>query len=486
MLASLLKDVYRQREVKRKESITRIHALYTLACGSAGTDSKSCLFLLLLLLFCFPNSLFFSFFSTPDSRVPSLASPNLAVIVSGYRGQRILIGQCGFAIWCIEEAHNLSLEIMTITVNSSDAETVKGVKINMKAFAQVKVKTRVDGKLDMASIKLAATNFLSASEREIEDSLQKTLEGHQRQIIGTLTVEELYKDRAAFSERVYEHVVDDLERLGFELASYTVAAISDMNGYMDSLGKTQTAIVTREAAEGTARNQAEARKALAKANADADIVAADNAERAYIRRQKQAEAQAEADRLLDLRQAQNRMEVNKADAEAASAKDIEYARQRQAIVEAQATQKLREEEVMLKVKDIELQQQVNVAKREAEAVTIQAEASAERERKIGQAQADIIRMKGEAANNVLQQRAEIYKEFGHDAIVQNVVEMLPSLAREIAQPLGKTDKMIFVSSDGSSASNLSKDIIKAAAQLPDAVESLTGLDLKKALKRLEG
>ena len=376
---------------------------------------------------------------------------------------------------------------MTINVQSNEAETSQGVKISMKAYAQVKVKSmNADGSLNIESIKLAAQNFLSARQSEIEDSLQKTLEGHQRQIIGTLTVEELYKDRAAFSERVYEHVVDDLERLGFELASYTVAEIGDNNGYMASLGKTQTAIVSREAAEGTARNQAESRKTLAKANADADIVAADNAERAYIRRQKQAEAQAEADRLLSLRQAQNRMEVNKADAEAASAKDIEYARQRQAIVEAQATQKLREEEVMLKVKDIELQQQVNVAKREAEAVTIQAEASAERERKIGQAQADIIRMKGEAANNVLQQRAEIYKEFGHDAIVQNVVEMLPSLAREIAQPLGKTDKMIFVSSDGSSASNLSKDIIKAAAQLPDAVESLTGLDLKKALKRLEG
>jgi len=416
-----------------------------------------------------------------------VAPPNAAVVVAGCRGQRIVLGKCGFALWCIETAHSLSLEIMTINVQSNEAETSQGVKISMKAYAQVKVKSmNADGSLNIESIKLAAQNFLSARQSEIEDSLQKTLEGHQRQIIGTLTVEELYKDRAAFSERVYEHVVDDLERLGFELASYTVAEIGDNNGYMASLGKTQTAIVSREAAEGTARNQAESRKTLAKANADADIVAADNAERAYIRRQKQAEAQAEADRLLSLRQAQNRMEVNKADAEAASAKDIEYARQRQAIVEAQATQKLREEEVMLKVKDIELQQQVNVAKREAEAVTIQAEASAERERKIGQAQADIIRMKGEAANNVLQQRAEIYKEFGHDAIVQNVVEMLPSLAREIAQPLGKTDKMIFVSSDGSSASNLSKDIIKAAAQLPDAVESLTGLDLKKALKRLEG
>mmetsp|Transcript_4254 Transcript_4254/g.12454 ORF Transcript_4254/g.12454 Transcript_4254/m.12454 type:complete len:256 (-) Transcript_4254:1763-2530(-) len=255
---------------------------------------------------------------------------------------------------------------------------------------------------------------------------------------------------------------------------------------MAALGRTQTAIVAREAAEGTARNQAESRKTLAKANADADIVAAENAERAYIRRQKQEEAQAEADRLLDLRKAKNKLEVNMADAAAASAKDIEYAKQKQAIVEAQATQKLREEEVMLKVKDIELQQQVNVAAREAEAMTLQAEAIGEKERLIGKAQADIIKMKGDAANEVLQQRAEIYKEFGHDAIVQNVVEMLPSLAREIAQPLGKTEKMIFVSSDGSSASNLSKDIIKAAAQLPDAVESLTGLDLKKALKRLEG
>merc|ERR1712072_682035 len=122
---------------------------------------------------------------------------------------------------------------------------------------------------------------------------------------------ELYKDRAAFSERVYEHVVDDLERLGFELSSYTVAEISDRNGYMAALGKTQTAIVAREAAEGTARNEAESRKTLAKANADADIVAAENAERAYIRRQKQQEAQAEADRMLRLKHAHNVKEVNK-------------------------------------------------------------------------------------------------------------------------------------------------------------------------------
>merc|ERR1712078_932895 len=112
------------------------------------------------------------------------------------------------------------------------------------------------------------------------------------------------------------------ERLGFELSSYTVAEISDQNGYMDALGKTQTSIVAREAAEGTARNEAESRKTLAKANADADIVAAENAERAYIRRQKQQEAQAEADRMLQLKHAHNVKEVNKAQAQAAAARDI--------------------------------------------------------------------------------------------------------------------------------------------------------------------
>ncbi|QDZ19695.1 flotillin [Chloropicon primus] len=416
-----------------------------------------------------------------------VAPPNSAVIVSGCRGNKIVLGKCGFALWFVETARSLSLEIMTITVNSNEAETAQGVKINLKSYAQVKVRSlNADGSMNMDAIKLAATNFLSASQYEIEDALQKTLEGHQRQIVGTLTVEELYKDRAAFCERVYEHVVDDLERLGFELPSYTVAAISDMNGYMDALGKTQTAIVAREAAEGTARNDAEARKAIAKCNADSDIVAAENAERAYIRRQKQEEAQAEADRLLDLRKAKNKMEINKAEAEAVSARDIEYAKQKQAIVEAQATQKLREEEVMLKVKDIELQQRVNVAAREADALKLRAEGASKKEMLIGKAQADVIKMKGQAENDILRKRAEVYKEYGHDAIVQNVVDVLPSLAREIAQPLGKTEKMIFVSSDGSSASNLSKDIIKAAAQLPDAVESLTGLDLKKALKRIEG
>ena len=51
--------------------------------------------------------------------------------------------------------------------------------------------------------------------------------------------------------------------MGFVLVSYTMTNIGDSNGYMAALGQTQTAQVKREAEEGTARNQAEARKKVA-------------------------------------------------------------------------------------------------------------------------------------------------------------------------------------------------------------------------------
>lgn len=50
-----------------------------------------------------------------------------------------------------------------------------------------------DGSVDTAALTLAASHFMDKSQDEIDECIQRTLEGHQRQIIGTLTVEEIYK-----------------------------------------------------------------------------------------------------------------------------------------------------------------------------------------------------------------------------------------------------------------------------------------------------
>ena len=61
---------------------------------------------------------------------------------------------------------------------------------------------------------------------------RETLEGHQRSIMGSMTVEEIYKDRKTFSHRVFEVASTDLACMGFSIISYTIKDLTDENGYL--------------------------------------------------------------------------------------------------------------------------------------------------------------------------------------------------------------------------------------------------------------
>jgi flotillin len=310
----------------------------------------------------------------------------------------MIIGSCGFKFWCIEtcdlplppvkqtrtghqsllsvlkNAHAvagefLSLELMTLKINSQSAETIKGVRVNCGAVAQIKVKAlaqedtatsgpqgdssnvRINAAYDHKSITVAATHFLGESEETIRSAILRTMEGHQRQILGTLTVEEIYKDRSAFSQRIRELVEADLYAMGFELVSYTVTNIDDENGYMESLGATQTALVKREAAEGKARNQAEARKKVAQYDADAEMSTAEALKEAHIAVNVQKQAEAESDRDLNLKKAVFDTEVNRAKAQASAAGEIEQAKQHQAVIRETTQQEVVAAQVRLEVTD---------------------------------------------------------------------------------------------------------------------------------------
>ena len=184
-----------------------------------------------------------------------VSPPNEAAIISGCRGTRIIIGKCTFQFWIFETCKRLGLELMTISVQSRSAETAKGVRISLSSTAQIKILTGHGTKVDLDKVELAAQHFLGYTRDEIQHAVHRTMEGHQRQVIGTLTAEELYKDRASFSTRVKELVDPDLQNMGFELVSYTVTDIDDQEGYITALGATQTAAVKREAEEGRARNE---------------------------------------------------------------------------------------------------------------------------------------------------------------------------------------------------------------------------------------
>ena len=46
---------------------------------------------------------------------------------------------------------------------------------------------------------------------------RETLEGHQRAIMGNMTVEEIYRDRKTFSSKVFEVATTDLVNMGMQV-----------------------------------------------------------------------------------------------------------------------------------------------------------------------------------------------------------------------------------------------------------------------------
>ena len=129
------------------------------------------------------------------------AGPNEVLVISGRRrlitaedgrkqsvGFRIRVGGGAFVWPIFERVDMLSLELMTIEVKTPEVYTEEGVPIIVDGVAQVKVQGT-----DLA-IRSAAERFLGMSRQEVANIALQTLEGHLRAIVGTMTVEQVYKN----------------------------------------------------------------------------------------------------------------------------------------------------------------------------------------------------------------------------------------------------------------------------------------------------
>ena len=262
-------------------------------------------------------------------------------------------------------------------------------------------------------------------------------------------------------------------------------------------GATQTASVKREAEEGRAKNESQARIIVAKAKAEAQIAEADAQRTSSVRANEFAATEAESMRDLQMKQQGFQKEVNEATARAEAAIRIETAIQNQKVVKQQTMQKVEEAEVMLQVTEREMARAKAEAegasgaklieqKNDSESRRVAAEAEAFEKTQLGEAEAAAIRAKGNAEAAVIREKQQAYPNYAEERMVSIITEKLPAIAEAVAAPLKNAGKMTFVSSDGSAGSRLTNDISQIMGQLPDTVEALTGVNLKRVMKRLEG
>ena len=78
-------------------------------------------------------------------------------------------------------------------------------------------------------------------------------------IVGTLTVEELYRDQRRFQEKVRDEAHIDLEGMGFEFRSFVFQAIQDDEGYLNALGQPKIQEALKRARIATANADRDAK-----------------------------------------------------------------------------------------------------------------------------------------------------------------------------------------------------------------------------------
>ena len=172
-----------------------------------------------------------------------IGKPDEALIVTGSflgkDGIKILKNSGTFVIPIVQKAHTLSLLTHKLEIGTPEVYTEQGVPIKASATVLVKIGNSVD------SIKTAAEQYLGKSTEELEDEAREVLEGHLRAILGTMTVEAIYKNRDDFAEQVQQVASTDLRKMGLEIVSFTIKDVSDPNGYLDALGRPQIAEVKK-------------------------------------------------------------------------------------------------------------------------------------------------------------------------------------------------------------------------------------------------
>lgn len=166
-----------------------------------------------------------------------------------------------------------------------------------------------------------------------------------------------------------------------------------------------------------------------------------------------------------------------------------YAKQQEADARLYETQRKSEASLFERQKNAEAEKferekEAEAMKATAEANKYAMEQEAEGIRSKGQAEADAIKAKALAEAEGIQKKAEAMKQMGEAAVLDMYFKAMPEIAKNIAEPLAKVDK-ITMYGDGNS-SKLMKDIMNTLNQVTDGMKESTGIDLNSILAGFAG
>ena len=454
---------------------------------------------------------------------------------------RTIHGGADFVMPLVQDYAYLSLEPIQIEVPLRGALSSENIRVNVPSVFTVAIDTRPE------VMQNAAIRLLGLSTGEIRKQAEEVIFGQLRQVIASMGIEQINRDRDTFLKHVQHSLEPELCKIGLQLINVNITDITDESGYIDAIGQKAASEAIQMARGDVADNvrmgetrvaTADRDKAIQVAQAHRDMsIGTREAERDQAirladleREQVVGEKQASFERESQVKSAERdmRVRVSKADAEAIEGENLAQATiaasQAALLVkkaEAYQVGESRKREAEAAVLEIQNRAMAKAALAEAERVeaeqrakleapakaqkariVVDAEAEADRKRIDAQAQAAAIfaKLEAEARGNyeILAKKGEGLKQIveacggAKEAFQLLMLEHLDHLAEASSRAISniKFDKIVVWENGGKGGRTNTADFLGGMAKIMppmmQVMKDIGGVELPESLIKLTG
>lgn len=299
---------------------------------------------------------------------------NRVLVISGRVGgdgaARCISGGGAFVWPVIQESAYLSLEPIQIDIPLKDALSLENIRVAVPSVFTVAIGTEAEVRGN------AAVRLLGLTHDQIKRQAQDIIFGQLRQVIASMRIEEINRDREAFLHRIQTSLEPELKKIGLVLINVNITDLKDDSGYIEAIGKKAAAMAVQQARGDVAEQEklGEVRVAEAERERSVQVASAQKFREIGMR-------EADREKLVRLAELEKEQRVGEQTAALAREAQIKQAQREQAVrmAELDKEQRVGEQTAAFErdamVKDAERARRIAIA--EAEQKAIEGEATSQ-------------------------------------------------------------------------------------------------------------
>ena len=162
--------------------------------------------------------------------------PNELLIVYGKIGKDKGPGKCihggGCFVWPVIQGYTIvSMESFNLDVKLENGLSKQNIKVNLPVNVTLAVSN------DEKVMQNAAVRLGSLMQGDRDSQLKEIIIGQLRQVVATMSIEELINDRDKLQSESKKAIAQPLSLLGIDIINITISDITDDANYIKNLGK---------------------------------------------------------------------------------------------------------------------------------------------------------------------------------------------------------------------------------------------------------